>query len=243
MKRQHHERDTAGRFAILTVGDNEAARWSHTLDNVDVRGFSGRSGDGEDAQLQLLALNRGYDAVFIAGFGAGAEDALQLAVRFPNHIHGIVLFTPQIRRTSGRWLAANVCAPLRAVLQLLASYLARASGLELNVTHRARLSLGDITQPVLIFHPRAGRNADIKVAATLQRRLGGPVEVQFVGPGADVETVSPLNPALSRRCSEFTARVAAGAEGRRAKRQQSAAGNAAPSASAPPVLVTQLGHA
>ncbi|KUO54649.1 MAG: hypothetical protein APF80_05745 [Alphaproteobacteria bacterium BRH_c36] len=234
-KRHQHERDTAGRFAIIAVSDSDAAPWTHTFDNMDVKGFSSRSGDGEGAQLQLLAFNQGYDAVFIAGFGAGAEDALQLAARFPDLISGIVLLTPQIRRAPIRCLAANVFAPTRAALQRLTSCIALKTGFEFNVTQPnpapARLCLRDITQPVLIFHPRAGRNADIKVAATLQRRLGGPVEVQFIGPGADVEAFSPLNLALSRRCLDFTARVAAGAEGRRAKRQQSAANQAAPSAS------------
>lgn len=237
--RHEHQSEPAGRFAILTVGDNEAALWARTLGNAEVRRLSGGAGDAGTAQLQLLALNEAYEAVFVAGIGAGTHDALELAAGFPELVHGVILMAPEFRPTQLSRMAANVGYALTAAARRLAQSVAPVTDLITHFTHgpasSAHLSLGEVMQPVLIFHPRAGRNAAIKVAATLQRHLGGPVEVQFVGPGAEIELMSPLHPALSRRCSDFTARVATGAEGRRTKRQRAADRSAAPTATAKPV--------
>ncbi|MBU2582512.1 MAG: hypothetical protein KJ622_12415 [Alphaproteobacteria bacterium] len=178
------------------------------------------------SRRRLTSLTRGYDAAFVAGFGTEAINALNLAASFPHEIQGVVLFSPELPEFTRLPVVHRILETVAPAAQFLSGIfkatLGSARGREPCTGHRRQPGFGDVSQPVLIFSPRTSAGADIRVAGALQRNLGGPVEVRYVGPDAEIETLSPHDPHLARAISDFTARISAGAEGRRLKRLQSA---------------------
>lgn len=238
------ERKNISRFGVLAV-DRDRAASSPAVSHpallgtaFDIRHLSGSKSE-TDCELQLVAMNQSHDAVFVSGTGAGAKEALALAGRFPDLVDGVVLFAPELPGISCLRLLHKAADALRSVVCRITAL----GGVETDndrFTRGQNTGLGSVTQPVLILHPRAGQDADISVPGYLQRDLGGPVEVLFAGPGAEILSLDWPSDAITRRCEEFMSRVAAGAEGRRLKRNRAMNANPAARAVARPAVLAKV---
>jgi carboxylesterase len=74
----------------------------------------------------------------------------------------------------------------------------------------ARRLLGDVTQPVLIIHPREDDFAGLSNVAYLQRRLPGAVETVILDDSWHIVTVDRQRQAVAERSAEFVARMIGG---------------------------------
>lgn len=216
-------------FAILAIGGQpEAKHWatSKSLQGWPVTRIETHDLNHHAIEAELISLSDKHSSVVIAGFGESTTDALAIARMFPEQVQGVVLFEPIRRQPVTVKLMqsiarlANVFRPRspEANLEPFAPSNTRSE----RPYRQGNLALESITQPVMIFQERSGPGADIKVAAALQRDLGGPVEVQFAGPGAELDAMDLLHPALNRRIVDFASRITTGSEARRRKRQHAA---------------------
>ena len=104
------------------------------------------------------------------------------------------------------------------------------------LVRNVRRKLGRISQPAVIFHPRNDDQSDLKNTMTLQRELGGLVEVCVLDDSYHLVALDKQRQYVADRSIDFVARAVARAEAAAAASQRTAEVVPAPAATGQPSL-------
>ena len=171
-----------GDEADLKAGTSQANTWQDRL---------------TDCEAALDELRQSCDTVVVGGLSTGALLSLALATKHPGKVDGLALLAPVIQQIP--WYARL----FRAVVSKTIGTLEHS-----DLAEAVRSALPDITQPVLIVHPRQDGYAGLHNAWYLQNHLPGTVEMVVLDNSNHMMSVDTQRDVVVDRTVSFIDRVA-----------------------------------